>query len=471
MDINTLINILKKITFLEDINYPLHDLARKMRLVHFYKDENIFCEGEVGTSLYLIISGKVLIYSRTASGRELVLQTLGPLDFFGEMSLLDGGYRSAGARVLERSTMYILERNDFLEFLSSNPGVAIKIIETLSKRLRQSNVLNKILTETNRRLSTHLSNQNQAAVKQDKPGQAPLDKQEQENRKTRGRDLPGAKLDNLENKDGKSLSEILEQSLLNIEQVIEENTEQNPGDKKEIGIEEMLYYKKSVCPVCDTKFESPKVLSKYIQTQKIDYDFCHYYKFVNPLFYEMMVCPACGFAFNEEISKLHFKKEHLDEIKSRLSAFWLDNVLKDYSGIRTLEQVIETFLLALITLKGLPVKNSQMGMLYLKLAWLYRYKGDKAQEQKYIEKAISHLLAAFDKENLSSPKSEINTAYLLGVLNIYMENNREAAKWLDRVLRHPSKSMFPMVLNQTRELWYEVRQKLRAEKQQLEQDN
>lgn len=457
-------SILKKISFFKDINYPLQDLVRKMHLERFEENTNIFSEGDQGASLYLIISGKVLIYSKSTIGQEMAIQTLEPSDFFGEMSLLDGGYRSACARTLEKSIIFSLERKDFLEFLDNNPRAAVKIIDTLSKRLRQSNIRNKILIETNRKLSTQNTDQNQIAA--NIPGQFIDEHQEQ---LTKGTKEYGIKKDTngTEEREENGFADILEQHLDEVEHADEED--EKTEAKKDIDLKEMLYYKKAVCPICGAKFETPKALSKYIQSVKMDYDFCQHHKFINPIYYEMTVCPICGFSFNEEIQGMRLKKEQSEEIKSRLMTFWQNNKLKDYSGVRTLEDAIETFLLAIYCLQGRPVKKSQMGMMYLKIAWFYRFKDEGEQERKYIEKALASLSLAFEKEDFSA-KAEINTAYLLGVLNLNTGNNREAAKWLDRVLRHPAKSMFPVVINQTRDLWTDVRQKLREEKERKERD-
>lgn len=459
-------SILKKIPFFQDIDYPLKDLVKKMRLERFEENTIIFSEGEKGSSLYLIISGKVLIYSKSSMGQEMAIQTLEPSEFFGEMSLLDGGYRSASARTLEKSITLSLERKDFLEFLHNNPKTAIKIIEILSKRIRQSNVRNKILIETNRRLSNMGPNKNQLAAGNvtinGQPGKLELDTDDYTlTKKEEERQL---------HKTGSSnFADTLEQHLSEIESTSGDN--EKTSEKKEVELKDMLYYKKAACPICEANFQSPKVLSKYIQTLKIDNDFCQHYNLVNPLFYEINVCPVCGFAYNEEILSMRLRKEQSEAIKARLMAFWQENTLKDYSSVRTLEDAIETFLLAIFSLKSQHFKRSQLGMLYLKIAWLYRFKNETAQEQKYIEKALVNLAHAFEQENFSSIKSEINTAYLLGVLNLNIGNNLEAARWLDRVLRHPAKSMFPAIISQTRELWTDVRQKLRKEKEQAKQES
>ncbi|MDF9406899.1 DUF2225 domain-containing protein [Pelotomaculum isophthalicicum JI] len=456
-------SILKKIPFFKDINYPLQDLVKKMRLERFEENTDIFSEGEQGSSLYLIISGKVLIYAKSTTGQEMAIQTLEPSDFFGEMSLLDGGYRSACARTLEKSIIFSLERKDFLEFLDDNPRAAVKIIETLSKRLRQSNIRNKILIETNRKLTNQGTDQNQITAA-NIPVQFNDERQEQLTKETKEFSV---KKDTYapEEKEENGFADILEQHLNDVEHADEEDDKADA--KKEIEQKEMLYYKKAVCPICNAKFETPKALSKYVQSVKMDYDFCQHHKYINPIYYEMSVCPICGFTYNEEIQGMRLKKEQSEEIKSRLMTFWQNNKLKDYSGVRSLEDAIETFLLAIYCLQGRAVKKSQMGMMYLKIAWFYRFKDEGEQERKYIERALASLSLAFEKEDFSA-KAEINTAYLLGVLNLNTGNIRESAKWLDRVLRHPAKSMFPMIINQTRDLWTDVRQKLREEKERKE---
>lgn len=101
-----LINLLSRSSFFGDINYPLHDLVGKLSMGRFSRGKNIFKEGEESNCLYLIISGKVQIYSMSAAGKEVLIQTLEQNDFFGEMSLLDGGNRSASARAVEETIVF-----------------------------------------------------------------------------------------------------------------------------------------------------------------------------------------------------------------------------------------------------------------------------------------------------------------------------------------------------------------------------
>src|ERR1700730_6495667 len=83
--------------FAEFSRTDLDDLASFVRTRHYPKGSIIFHQGDPGTSLYLIETGEVTLTLTGDSGKRLTLALLGPGAFFGEMSLLDGGPRSADA--------------------------------------------------------------------------------------------------------------------------------------------------------------------------------------------------------------------------------------------------------------------------------------------------------------------------------------------------------------------------------------
>ena len=101
----------------------------------FSKQTVLIHEGDVGDSLYIIVSGKVRVYASSAAGREVVLGFRGPGEYVGEMSL-DGSPRSASVITAEPTTCAIVTRVQFQEFLAANPEVAKHLIETLIRRVR-----------------------------------------------------------------------------------------------------------------------------------------------------------------------------------------------------------------------------------------------------------------------------------------------------------------------------------------------
>jgi len=117
------------------------ELSGRLRRRRYRKGEMVFIRGDRGRDLYLIESGSVKICLTTSDGKELTLALLGPGEFFGELALLDGDPRSSDAVVMEPSQCLLLERDDFLQFLDQHPRLAHRVMEVLSRRLRDNNQL------------------------------------------------------------------------------------------------------------------------------------------------------------------------------------------------------------------------------------------------------------------------------------------------------------------------------------------
>ena len=104
----------------------------------YTRGEVIFLEGDAGTSLCVIATGRVKIVLTGIDGREVVLNVYGPGEFFGEFALLDGEPRSADAVAQEPSRVFTLQRSDFLTFLESHPRAVATLLAVLSRRLRHT---------------------------------------------------------------------------------------------------------------------------------------------------------------------------------------------------------------------------------------------------------------------------------------------------------------------------------------------
>ena len=107
---------------------------------NFYpKGEFVFREGESADYAYVLKSGSVDILKTGVDG-ELILATLDqPNALFGEMALIDGAPRSAGARAASDATIDEVRQNDFLAYVQNNPAAAMNIMKKLSTELREAN--------------------------------------------------------------------------------------------------------------------------------------------------------------------------------------------------------------------------------------------------------------------------------------------------------------------------------------------
>lgn len=103
----------------------------------YAEGEAIFKQGDTADALYIVKLGEIEIFMRNENG-EVILATLGPGNFFGELGVLDNAPRSASARVCKTSTLYTLPRKVLLQFLQNNPAASLRILSVVTSRLRHA---------------------------------------------------------------------------------------------------------------------------------------------------------------------------------------------------------------------------------------------------------------------------------------------------------------------------------------------
>lgn len=119
----------------------LEHLATAARQIELGAGEILWRQGAEADGLYVIQAGEVVISSRLPGERETELVRLGPGEALGELALIDGGRRSAGARTTESTTLVFLSRPDFVALISSLLpsafAVRASILTVLEARLRR----------------------------------------------------------------------------------------------------------------------------------------------------------------------------------------------------------------------------------------------------------------------------------------------------------------------------------------------
>lgn len=111
----------------------LKKLARQFREVSHAAGDKIMMRGQGGVGFLMILEGEVEIV--TADGRH---RELGPGDHFGEMTLLDHERRSADVTAKSDLNCAIIPEWGFEPFLAENPKVAFRLLQTLSRRIRDA---------------------------------------------------------------------------------------------------------------------------------------------------------------------------------------------------------------------------------------------------------------------------------------------------------------------------------------------
>jgi uncharacterized membrane protein len=121
-----------------------------MKVTQVAAGKTVFWFGEPGDSFYLIHRGHVVVTVPNEQGEHVVLNHLGPGGFFGEISLLDGGTRTASVRALEETELYVLGRDDFHAFVRRYPEAAIEVLAVMGRRQRAQTEAFRGVTNPNR---------------------------------------------------------------------------------------------------------------------------------------------------------------------------------------------------------------------------------------------------------------------------------------------------------------------------------
>ncbi len=112
-------------------------------------NEPVFWVGDRGDTLFVVDEGRVAVTAPDVRGEHVLLDTVGPGGIFGELSLLDGGPRSATVRALTDCSLLTLDRQAFHGVLRQRPDVAIAVLQLLGARLRNSTAAIRGLTNPN----------------------------------------------------------------------------------------------------------------------------------------------------------------------------------------------------------------------------------------------------------------------------------------------------------------------------------
>ena len=102
-----------------------------------YEDgEIIIREGETGDCLYIVQEGEVEVYT-VNGGREVSLAVRAEGDLLGEMSIFEREVRSASVRARGRARVLTVDKNNFLRRINEDPTLALRIVRTMSRRIRE----------------------------------------------------------------------------------------------------------------------------------------------------------------------------------------------------------------------------------------------------------------------------------------------------------------------------------------------
>lgn len=146
-----MLTVIEKVIFLKQVEFfdemPANDLravAQVAEEASYETGQSIIAEGEQSDALYVVVSGRVAVQHRWRAETERTLTelaTLGPHEYFGEMSLFDEAPSSADVVALVYTQVLLVRRAPLFALIERQPALAMDLFRVLSRRLRRANEL------------------------------------------------------------------------------------------------------------------------------------------------------------------------------------------------------------------------------------------------------------------------------------------------------------------------------------------
>ncbi|XID95825.1 DUF2225 domain-containing protein [Paenibacillaceae bacterium WGS1546] len=216
---------------------------------------------------------------------------------------------------------------------------------------------------------------------------------------------------------------------------------------------EPLFQIKVNCICCEQSFQTSRVRPSLKRAVRADTDFCSYFKTVNPDYYVVRVCPFCGFASTENFAERLNEKQKADYY-AKIGSMWKQ---RDYGGERTAADAMECYKLSLVSAQTVGEKDRVVAALLHHIAWLYRYEGNKEQEDRFLRFALDAYVRVYETESASISNARL--MYLIGELNKRLGDYHEAVRWFGRVI-HDKKIMDAAMIRASREQWQHIREEM-----------
>lgn len=104
----------------------------------FKRGDPLVEQGQKSDALFILLTGRARVMTSDSRGREVILATLSPGDYLGEMSIIDNQPHSATVRAEVQTDVLMLGRAEFARCLTENASMSLVVMRGLVKRLRHA---------------------------------------------------------------------------------------------------------------------------------------------------------------------------------------------------------------------------------------------------------------------------------------------------------------------------------------------
>lgn len=220
-----------------------------------------------------------------------------------------------------------------------------------------------------------------------------------------------------------------------------------------------VYEKKVTCPNCRLEFATFKLRTTKLRMDKRESDYyISYLNEYNPLFYNPIICPKCGFASLEEKflkSLLPVERKIINEAIANLK-----NRPEMKEGI-SIEESIRLYQYCFMVAQRLNNSYLLLAKISHRLGWHYRILKDEDKEMEYLTLARECYKSAYAKEDLQKCNmNELLLAYLVAELCYRTGEYKEAVNWFGRLISNREIKNQVGLENQAREQLHLAREAL-----------
>ncbi|BDU50290.1 DUF2225 domain-containing protein [Haliovirga abyssi] len=207
--------------------------------------------------------------------------------------------------------------------------------------------------------------------------------------------------------------------------------------KEKTKLDEVIWEKEVECPVCGTNFITYNFKSKSLPIKEKESDFHEIYDFLNPLVFDIWVCPECLYASKredfEDVNMELIEKIAKDKSKRKKIAN-----KADFNLPRNNELGILSYRLAIMSYRYRKQSNAFFGSLYLKACWIAREQRDIDVEMEFMRLVTDYYEKALSSgEKIGGQLSELGLIYLLGELYRRLGDLDKAGKYFMKVKQDP----------------------------------
>ncbi len=442
-------------------------------------------EGEAARDMFILLQGSIGVYKDYGDAGQVQLNVYEAGSFLGEMDFFLDEPSKATVVALTHCIVLAIGRQNIYSFFADQPGMTFTFIQNLCRRLAKTNENYRMLYE---RYVAEVAAaggglaQEAGKINQTVPGPAvqpmpdpnPLPEMQPEPAPLQpaSAPLPELRPEPRPVAEKKELTPVTETKPMSAagsevaQQVSAPSSLFPPGhgsyllpiDNKKEGL---LFERETICPVCGHKFNTLSLFMSKLRLERNDMDMRPRYKDIEPMYYDVITCPACCYsAFADSFAGAN--KRQAEQIAAKVGAFCQEGLgLAIKTGYdRDTFTVFAGYYLALLCA---PVVAGDYQLttakLWLRLARIYEDCGDEKMKQYANQMALTDYTYAYEGLRLSEKQSQ-QLCFVIGDLHYKMGNLENARTFLHYAKMNKGGSQ--AVKRQADTYLYEVREEIKS---------